>query len=1001
MEKSALVIGGGIAGIQASLDLADRGIKVFLVESEPTIGGKMARLDKTFPTNDCSACILSPKMADVGGHQNITVLSYSEVLGLEGQPGNFKAKILKKARYVDEDKCTGCGDCVAKCPTKKITDQFEFGLATRKAIFIPHAQAVPRIAVIDPDYCRYLTEGKCGVCMKVCQRGAINYEDKDKILDLDVGAVICATGFDVWDAKIASEYGYGRYPNVVNSMEYERIMCASGPLEGHIARPSDGQTPKRIAFIQCVGSRSEKKGWKPYCSSVCCMYAIKQAIIGMEHLDGVSTDIFFMDIRSYGKEFEDYKIRAAEEYDIGLHQNARVASIDENPITNNLYLRYSDGSNEPAVKEFDLVVLSVALNPSTMGQKLAGTLGFDLNKYGFCDTSTFAPLETSRPGVFVTGAFAAPKDIPTSVAEASGSAVKAGALIATQSGWERAKPKEFPSEIDVEGQEPRIGFWVCSCGINIGSTVDVDSVQEYAAGMDNVVLSRKTMYACAQDTLEEIKETIKAENLNRVVVASCTPRTHEPLFRNACKEAGLNPYLFELANIRDQCSWIHMHEPEKATKKAKDLVRMALAKSRLLEPLDKGVLPVAGSAVVLGGGIAGMTSALDIASQGYDVHIVEKTGELGGNAKRFHYMEDGKDVKSYLNDLIDKVRTSDKITVHLNSEAENIEGFVGAFKVKIPDAEIDVGSVIVAVGGYEYKPTEYKYGADDRVMTILDFEEKMAANQFNGKNVAFISCVGSRNDDAVYCSRVCCSSALRSAIQIKEADPEANVFVLHKDIRTYGFREEYYRRASELGVNFIRYPEDKEPVLNEDFTLMVNDTILGDDVVLSPDALILNAGIRPNPDNEQIAPMLKIPLSKDGFFFEAHMKLRPVDFATEGVFLAGLAHWPKFMDESIAQASGAASRALTIISSPTYETEGVIAAVNDDLCDGCGICEGCCPYHAITIDDIGGGHLRANVNEGLCKGCGSCVGACPSGAMEQKGFKGAQLYAMIKAALEE
>ncbi len=999
MTKSALVIGGGIAGIQASLDLADRDIHVYLVEKDPTIGGKMCRLDKTFPTNDCSACILSPKMADCAGHPNITVMSYSEVVKVDGEAGDFKVTVKKKPRYVKLKECTGCGDCVAKCPTKNIPDQFEYGLTTRKAIYIPHAQAVPRVALIDPNYCKMILNGKCGICEKTCKKGAINYADKEEEEVLEVGSIIAAVGFQLWDAGYATEYGYGRYDNVVTSMEYERMMCASGPDHGHIKCPSNGEAPQKIAFIQCCGSRSEKKNWKKYCSSVCCMYATKQAIITKEHAQ-VQEDIFFMDIRSYGKEFEAYIKRAQGQYGIIMHRGARVSNVEEDPETKKLTINYTDKDGNGTSAEYDLVVLSIGLNPPEGAEELAKVLGIGLNEYGFCETSVFKPLETTRPGILVSGAFSAPKDIPTTVAESSGASAKAGAYIVDEN-FEPCAPKQYPAEKDVAGKEPRVGVWVCECGINIGATVDVPSVAAYAGTLPHVVYATKTMYACAQDTLQAISAAIKEHDLNRVVVASCTPRTHEPLFRIACREGGLNQYLFNMANIRDQCSWIHMHEPEAATKKAKDLVRMAIAKACLLEPLEGAKIPVTQKAAVIGGGITGMTTALDIAAQGFEVHLVEREGQLGGQALNFRHKENGVDTLEFVKGLIDKVNSNNLIKVHLNAKVKDIPGFVGNFNLQLEDGTDEpVGAVIFAVGAPAYKPTEYNYGSDAKVMTGLECEQAIADGKFNAKNVAFIQCIGSRNESVGYCSRVCCTTALRNAIQIKLADPTANVTIFHKDIRTYGFREEMYRKASEVGVRFLRYDEEAPLPAYDGNTVTAFDLTLGADVSVPVDCVVLSNGIAPaREEKEELAKMVKVPISKDGFYFEAHQKLRPVDFATEGVYVAGLAHWPKHMDECIAQGSGAASRALTIISKKFLTSEGIVASVNEDYCDGCGVCEGCCEYKAITIVSKDG-KLKSNVNAGLCKGCGCCVAACPSGAMEQKGFKNIQIQAEIDACLD-
>ena len=999
---AVLVVGGGISGVQTALDLAESGFKVYLVENKPSIGGVMSQLDKTFPTNDCSMCILSPKLVEASRHPMITLMTLTDVLSVEGEAPNFKVKVVHNPRYVDFDKCVGCGICAEKCPVK-VPNEYDVGLMIRKAIYIPFAQAVPLKYSIDATKCLKLNKDRCGLCEKNCPAGAIKYDDKPVEEELDVGAIILAPGFNVFDAKLKKEYGYGIYQNVLTSLEFERFLSATGPYGGHVVRPSDQQTPKKVAWIQCVGSRDEKTG-NTYCSSVCCMYAMKQAIIAGEHTAGLKPTIFFMDIRAFGKEFEDYKVRAQNEYGIQMHRAARVANIIEDPETKNLILRYSDPStNEVSEEEFDMVVLSVGLQPPVGATSLSKIFNIDLNSYGFAGTSTYSPLSSSRDGIFVTGAFAAPKDIPTSVAEASGAAAKAGAYIADKRG---VLEESAVQEIDVEGQEPRIGVLVCDCGINIAGTIDVPAVVEYAKSLKYVEYAEEGKYACSADCQERIKDLIKEHNLNRFVVASCTPRTHEPLFQSTIKEAGLNPYLFEMANIRDQCSWIHMNEPEKATKKAKDLVRMAVAKSRLLEPLYESKLPVTHSAVVVGGGISGMTAALDIAAQGFKVDIIERTGALGGNAAKIHHEEDGKKISTFAKELADKVSADKNITVHLNTEVQDVGGFVGNFKIQTSQGEIETGSVVVAVGAEEYKPTEYLYGQNSNVVTQLELEEKMESGNIPAKRIAMIQCVGSRNTDAPYCSRVCCANAIKNAISLKKADPSKDIYVFHKDIRTYGFREDLYKEASSLGVKFIRVPEDKPPMVSQDgsaLTLTAFDTILGDDITIRPDMVVLSTGIRPHADNEELAKMLKVPLSKDKYFLEAHMKLRPVDFATNGVYLAGLAHWPKFSDESMAQASGAAARAITIISKPELKSEGVIAAVNDDACDGCAICEPVCEYKAITIvvDPKDAEKKKAVVNEGLCKGCGCCVAACPSGAMEQRGFKNQQIIAAIDAALEE
>ncbi|MBD3172005.1 FAD-dependent oxidoreductase, partial [Candidatus Bathyarchaeota archaeon] len=622
MEKNGavLIVGGGIAGIQASLDLADSGFKVYLMDKEPTIGGIMTQLDKTFPTNDCAMCILAPKLVGAGRHHNIELLTYSDLVDLRGKEGNFTAVITRKARRVDPEKCTGCGDCAKKCPVEAI-DEYNEGFGARSSSYIKYPQAVPLVATIDKTKCI-----GCGICAEVCKADAIIYEEETVEKEIDVGSVILSPGFKAFDPSKLTEYGYGRYPNVVSSMEFERILSATGPYRGVVMRPSDGDLPKKVAFLQCIGSRDERIG-NPYCSGVCCMYAIKEAVIAQEHNEGLEASIFFMDMRAFGKEFDDYYTRAEEEHGIRFIRS-RIASTTQNPDTRGVILSY-EKEGEIVEDEFDMVVLSVGLSPPEDAQKLAESIGIKLNKYGFAETSIFEPLETSRPGVYVCGAFQGPKDIPDSVAQASGAAAKASKSIASARGTMVSK-LEYPDEKDVSSAEPRIGVFVCHCGINIGGVVGISSVVEYARQLPNVVFAEENLYTCSQDTQENIKEKIIENDLNRVIVASCTPRTHEPLFRATLREAGLNEYLFEMANIRDQCSWVHMHEHEKATEKAKDLVRMAVAKARLLESLKKHIIETTPIGLVIGGGLTGMTAALDIADQGYDVHLIERTDKLGG-----------------------------------------------------------------------------------------------------------------------------------------------------------------------------------------------------------------------------------------------------------------------------------------------------------------------------------------------------------------------------------
>jgi heterodisulfide reductase subunit A len=984
---AVLVVGGGVAGVQAALDIASSGFRVYLIDQSSSIGGVMAQLDKTFPTNDCSMCILAPKLVEVGRHPNVALITNAEIAGLTGDLGNFEVKITKKSRYINEEKCNGCGLCAQKCLIEAV-DTYNRGLGDRSAIYIDYPQAVPLKYMIDREKCI-----GCGICEGICKAGAVEYEQKASEVTLKVGSIILAPGFEIFDAKIKTEYGYGRFPNVLTSMEFERMLNASGPYGGVILRPSDGEIPRKIAFIQCVGSRDAQLG-NNYCSAACCMYSIKEAVVAREHVPTeLCSKIFYMDIRAHGKEFDAYYNRAQDEYGVEFVRS-RVASVEEDPLTNNVFVHYVE-DEEPRTEEFDMVVLSVGMRPPANVEKLAKVLGIKLNKYDFCQTEAFSPVETSRPGIFVCGAFANPKDIPESVAEASAAAAKAMGLIASERG-KLVTIKEYPAERDVSEEEPRIGVFVCHCGINIGGTVNVPEVAEYAKKLPNVVYAENNLYTCSADTQVKIRQKIEELRLNRVVVASCTPRTHEPLFRATCQEAGLNPYLFEMANIRDQCSWVHMHNPEEATEKAKDLIESMVAKVRLLKPLKRPLTSVTPVGLVIGGGISGMTAATELARQGFEVHLVEREKELGGNARHICYELEHENPQEMLKSIVEEVCNDKKIHVHLNSEITNVDGYVGNFKTTFLSSgrkeQVDHGIIIVATGATEYKPTEHFYEVDPRVLTQRELEERLAKGKLNAKTVVMIQCVGSRNATHPNCSRICCSQAVKNALKIKELNSATEVYVLYKDIRTYGFREDYYREAASKGVLFLCFDSKHEPQTSlKEGNLLVEawEPVLKNWIPIEADLLVLSAATIANPDNDRLAKMLKVPLTKDGFFLEAHMKLRPLDFATDGIFLCGMAHWPKFIDESVSQACGAAARASIILSKKTLEAEGIVSSVDENLCVGCGLCIAICPYSAMEKDEKG----LAKVNEVLCKGCGTCAASCPKRAITMRQFTDEQIMA--------
>ncbi|MDR3203902.1 MAG: FAD-dependent oxidoreductase [Deltaproteobacteria bacterium] len=1350
---AVLVIGGGIAGIQTSMDLAEMGYFVHLVDKNPAIGGRMPQLDKVFPTNDCSMCILSPKLNDVGGHINIETINCAEVLDISGEPGKFIARVKKNPRFIDGSKCTACGDCAKVCPVD-LPAEFNENLSLRKATFKSYAQAYPnayslskegvspcvvscpanvnahgyvalaakgryqealevimdvlpfpatlgrvcvhpcekecrraqmdaplairdikrfvadnadmkaagetfvkapakdaKVAIIgagpagltcayhlarrgiksdifeatkvaggalrlipkhrlDPDVlqkeidfildysgaqikygvafgkdftidslfkdgykaiflgvgahknpkseeeqssgpatlayrqkgaaagltwelesglsldkpttikvdpltmatgrqgvfaagdlqsgpkmsiwaigaakesaesiARYvngedLAKGRkplvmtgqetyrqvplnepkqaranrpafnkqteafepglteqdaikeaqrciscgsccqCYRCVKACLPGAMSLESHGQtpeIVELEVGAVVMATGFDTFNPSNSETYRYSQWPNVVTSMEYERLLSASGPFQGHLIRPGDHKEPKKIAWLQCVGSRDINRCDKRYCSAVCCMYAIKEAVISKEHSgDKLDTSIFYMDIRTYGKDFEKYYNRAQ---DAGVRfVRSRIHTLTPQ-INGDVALEYIDESGQRNTELFDMVVLSVGLTPGASLAQLANGLGVELNQEGFIKTSPFTPVSSTRPGVYACGANNEPKDIPYTVMEASAAAEAAGIDIA-DARFTKTKSRTYPEERDIKGEVPRIGVFVCHCGINIASVINVKEVVEYAKNLPFVELAQENLFSCSSDAQVKLKEAIIEHKLNRVVVASCSPRTHEPMFRETLLQAGLNKYLFEMANIRDQDSWVHQQEPERATEKARDLVRGAVAKAALLEPMYQTKMGLSHEGLVVGGGVAGLNSALSIAKLGFKVHLLEQTDQLGGNAHKIFSRE--KDIRGYVKDLVTEVEANPLITIYKNTVPKSSEGFVGNFETVCqgPKGQFHIkhGVTVLAAGGRAHEPKSYLYGQSQRVMLSLDLDEKLASDDSlikkPGQTFAFIQCVESREPERPYCSKICCTHSIESALTILDRNPTANIFILYRDVRSYGFREELYHEARSRGVRFIRYDTDSKPEVVETspgapIKITVVDHVLKRPLIITADYLTLASGIDANPMKEEIVEVFKGQLTAEGFLLEAHMKLRPVDMATEGQFLAGLAHYPKPLEETIAQAKASAARAATILSKDFIMVGGVVAVADPEKCAVCCTCVRACPVSVPKIvrnetDPSKRGH--AYMEPAICHGCGVCASECPGKAIKFQFFTDDQLKAKIEALVED
>jgi len=927
---------------------------------------------------------------------------------VDGEVGDFHVTLTKKPRYILEDKCTGCATCVKYCP-KEYPDKFNQEISKNKAVHVFFSQAIPLVAYID-ESCLYLKEGKCDICRGVCKTGAIDFRQTTEKMEISVGAIILSSGIEPFDPKPVDEYGYGRMRNVVTSMDFERLLSATGPYEGEILRASDKKHPKKIAWIQCVGSRRVTPGENSYCSAVCCTYTQKQVILTKDHEPDAECTIFHNDIRSHGKDFERYFQRA--EKLPGVRFIRSYTSISgEIPESGNVVVRYSTFDEGVKEEEFDMVVLSVGLNPPADHDALAGRFGVELDAHGFCKTAQANPMETTQPGIFASGAFQGPTDIPESVFSASGASAQCGEKLSYRRG-RLIRERVYPEEKDVSREEPRIGVFVCHCGANISGVVNVPSTVEAASTLPGVVYAKEQIFSCATNSAKEITDLAKEKGLNRVVIAACSPRTLEPLFRDTLREAGLNQYYLEMANIREHCSWVHSKEKEKATQKAKDIVRMSVARARHLEPLQEFDLPVNKATLVIGGGVAGMTCALSIANQGFEVYLLEKDDQLGGMARRIHTTLEGMDVQSFLKELIGKVYRHPSIHVSHGASIAGVSGYVGNFvtTVKAEGAveKIKHGATVIAIGADVHEPTEYLYGKNDNVFTHLELGERIAegdARVVGAENLVMIQCVGCRNEDRNYCSRVCCSHAVKNALTLKALNSGMNIYILFRDMRTYGFKEDYYREAADKDVKFIRYtPEDKpevreaseggKPVLK----VTVLDPVLGQHLELDADVLSLAAAVVPSVSTDEVAGLFKVTLSPDRFFKEAHVKLRPVEFAADGVYLCGTAHYPKHIDETINQAYGAAGRVLTLLTHDTVVASGAICEVREDDCVSCGACVTACTYGAIELCETPRGK-KAWVNPVLCKGDGVCNAKCPTHAIVLKHFTDEEILSQIDAAI--
>ena len=999
---AAFVIGAGIAGMQSALLLAEMGTKVFLLEQGPAIGGYFPLLDKTFPTNSCGVCFMSPTppafcpIYECRLHEGIELLPYSEVTGVERREESFRVSVVRKPRLVNPEQCTLCEACLRVCPVE-VEREFGGGLEKRKAIYLPFPQAIPHSLVIDPKTCT-----RCGECSKACPSGAINLDMREQQETYEAGAILLGFGFEPFWAQNKGEYGFGRYANVLTSIQFERMLSTSSPTQGFPVRVSDGKRMGRVAFIQCVGSRDPSCG-QSHCSTICCMYATKQAMIAKGRSPDLAVTFFYMDVRPMGKDYERYYERAKSEYGIEYKRSA-ISSIKELQQTKNLLITSvrEDGTFEES--EFDAVVLSLGFTPPQNVKDLAEKMGLDLNQQGFCQTEEFNPARTSVNGVFVGGAFRGPRDIPEAVVEGSSAAAVAASFLSSHRLPYRAR--EYPAEGALASETPQIGVFICHCGEELKKSLSIPDLIKGTKQLGEVVQVEEVRFACLPEDLGLIKRRIGEAGLNRIVVAGCSHREIRGAMEEMTRGMGFNPYLVEYANIREQCAFVHKDYPEQATEKAMALIRMATERAKRDQPIRRGRQKVEKKGLVVGGGLSGMTASLRLAEQGYEVYLIEREKELGGNLKEAFYSLKGSNPHVLLEDLIKQIKGRDSIHLYFEAEVTGFEKTNGHYRTKIrhqnEERTLDHGALILATGGKETLPKGYLYGEDPRVITQRQLERMVHQSNPGLKevhSVVMIQCVGSRDEEHPYCSRICCGHAVKNALKLKEINPSLGVYVLYRDVRTYGFYEDYYHEARQEGVVFIRYDLENRPeVAVEDGKLRVSlfDPALGNRVILPADRVVLSTGIEPH-DHRGLARIFEVDLNPDGFFMEANPKSAPLDSVDRGKFFCGLCHSPNFAEDCISQGNAAAARAAAILSKEAIEEKAYLAYVVKRLCCGCGLCVTTCPYDARVLDDEEG---KAEVISSLCQGCGSCVIACRNGASQQRNFEKELNLSVLNAALD-